>query len=70
MDLNTNQKTWERLKKKLKEKYPQLTEEDLEHKEGKEESMWRMVENKLQKSKLEMRKIIENFKLFSHLENK
>ena len=46
------------LKTKLKRKYPQLTEIDLQHKEGMEEEMLRMVEYKLGKTKQEMQKII------------
>ncbi len=46
------------LKKKLMRKYPQLTEADLQHKEGMEEKMLRMVEYKLGKTKQEMEKLI------------
>jgi hypothetical protein len=47
------------LKEKLRVKYPQLTDSDMEHEEGKEESMMRMVEYKLHMTKPEMRLIID-----------
>ena len=46
------------LKTKLKKNYPQLTAEDLQHAEGMEENMLRMVEYKLGKTTREMQKII------------
>ena len=46
------------LKTMLRKKYPQLTEKDLQHNEGMEEGMLRMVEYKLGKTKQEMQKII------------
>jgi len=58
MDLILKRNNWNELKTKLRLKYPQLTEEDLQHKDGKEESMLRMVEYKLRKTKKEMREII------------
>jgi hypothetical protein len=59
MDLVVNQGNWDLLKSKLKKLYPQLTDKDLHHDEGMEESMLRMVEYKLRKTKEEMRVIIE-----------
>ena len=41
MDLIFN---WDELKTKLKEKYPQLSETDLQHENGMEKNMLRMVE--------------------------
>ncbi len=61
MDILLNQGNWEQLKIKLKQEYPQLTDADLHHDEGMEESMLRMVEYKLKKSKEEMREIIEGY---------
>ena len=49
---------WDKLKKKLKQKYPQLTTFDLVTIEGQEEDMLRMVEYKLGKTKKEMQEII------------
>ena len=58
MELVVNEGSWDVLKNKLKKLYPQLTDTDLHHEEGMEESMLRMVENKLQKTKEEMTEII------------
>jgi hypothetical protein len=49
---------WDELKKKLKQKYPQLTTVDLVTIDGQEEDMLRMVEYKLGKTKKEMQEII------------
>lgn len=49
---------WDELKKKLKQKYPQLTMIDLITIDGEEEDMLRMVEYKLGKTKKEMQEII------------
>jgi len=49
---------WDELKKKLKQKYPQLTIIDLLAIDGEEEDMLRMVEYKLGKTKKEMQEII------------
>jgi hypothetical protein len=49
---------WDKLKKKLKQKYPQLTIIDLLAIDGEEEDMLRMVEYKLGKTKKEMQEII------------
>ena len=46
------------LKVRLRKKYPQLTESDLHHKEGKEEGMFRMLAYKLRMTKLELQEII------------
>ena len=64
MDIILNQGNWEMLKNKLRKEYPQLTETDLQHEEGMEESMLRMVEYKLQKTKEEMRDIIAGYGQF------
>lgn len=58
MELIIKKRNWNDLKTKLRLKYPQLTETDLQHNEGKEETMLRMVEYKLRKTKKEMREII------------
>ncbi|MGD0710834.1 MAG: hypothetical protein ABR968_06590 [Bacteroidales bacterium] len=50
---------WDELKNKLRNKYPQLTEDDLQYNEDTEESMLRMVEYKLRKTKQDMLLIIE-----------
>ncbi|MFH2143061.1 MAG: general stress protein CsbD [Bacteroidota bacterium] len=54
------QKTnWEEFAIKLRTKYPQLTEKDLQHEDGMEESLLRIIEYKLRLTKKELRKIIE-----------
>ena len=58
MELIMPHKNWDELLNKLREKYPQLTNADLQHNEGKEESLLRMIEYKLSKTKLEMQEII------------
>ena len=58
MKLNLDQEYWNELKTKLRKKYPQLEDIDFEHREGKEESMLRMIEYKLRKSKEQMKEII------------
>ncbi|MBN2348143.1 MAG: hypothetical protein JXJ22_04860 [Bacteroidales bacterium] len=46
------------LQTRLRKKYPQLTESDLQYEKGKEEKMLRMIEYKLHKTKQEMQEII------------
>jgi hypothetical protein len=58
MELTLIQVNWEALTNKLRKKYPQLTETDLQFEEGMEENMLRMVEYKLRKTKNEMQKVI------------
>jgi uncharacterized protein YjbJ (UPF0337 family) len=49
---------WEQKKEKLKVKFPNITEEDLRYREGKEKEMIEMLGNKLGKSKQELLNII------------
>ncbi len=49
---------WDELRKKLKQKYPQLSTIDLLTSDGEEDDMLRMVEYKLGKTKKEMQEII------------
>ncbi len=58
MDREFSSKYWNDIISKLKQKFPQLTDTDFQHKEGMEDSMLRMVEYKLRKTKLEMKKLI------------
>jgi hypothetical protein len=64
MELILKWANWDELKSKLRRKYPQLTPSDLQYNEGTEESMLRMVEYKLRKTKQEMKKIIEEIVCF------
>jgi len=49
---------WNEKKVKIKEKFPDLTDEDLQFQEGKEKEMIEILGYKLGKSKLELLKII------------
>ena len=49
---------WEQKKEKLKQKFPNITEEDLRYREGKEKEMIEMLGYKLGKSKQELLNII------------
>ena len=49
---------WNEKKVKIKEKFPDLTDEDLQFKECKEKEMMEILGYKLGKSKLELLKII------------
>jgi uncharacterized protein YjbJ (UPF0337 family) len=49
---------WDKKKEKLKEKFPNITDEDLRYREGKEKEMIEMLGNKLGKSKQELLNII------------
>ena len=49
---------WDELRKKLRQKYPQLTTIDLLIIDGEEEDMLRMVEYKLGKTRKEFQEII------------
>jgi len=65
MNLVVNEGNWDILKNKLKKLYPELTDSDLHHEEGMEESMLRLVETKLRKTKEELREIIERTNISS-----
>ena len=49
---------WDQKKEKLKEKFPDITDEDLRNQEGKEQEMIEMLGYKLGKSKQELLNII------------
>lgn len=51
---------WNRTKGKLKEKYGELTDDDLQYTEGKEEQLIGRLQKRLGKSKEEVKKIIRN----------
>jgi len=52
--------TWEEQKGKLKQKFASLTDNDLMFTEGKKEEMYGRLQQKLGKSKDELRKIISD----------
>ncbi|RZJ55886.1 MAG: CsbD family protein [Flavobacterium sp.] len=49
---------WNELKGKLKQKYADLTDDDLMHEEGKEDEMYGKLQQKLGQTKDEFRKMI------------
>jgi len=59
MNTNFSPGTWAELKTKLRNRYPELTDEDMLHEDGMEQDMLRMVEYKLRKTTDEMNEIIE-----------
>ncbi|MCO6148590.1 CsbD family protein [Flavobacterium sp. NRK1] len=50
---------WDEFKGKLKQKYGQLTDDDLAYEEGKEDEMWGKLEKKLGKAKKEILSLFE-----------
>jgi uncharacterized protein YjbJ (UPF0337 family) len=52
---------WNEIKGKLKQKYAQLTDDDLTFAEGKEEELLGRLQQRLGKSKDEVRREIEEF---------
>ncbi len=49
---------WNKLKGKLKQKYAQLTDDDLIYEEGKQEEMLGKIQTKLGKTKQEFEKLL------------
>ena len=52
--------TWNEVKGKLKQKYGELTDDDLLFTEGKEDELYGRLQTKLGKTKEEIRKVIED----------
>lgn len=52
--------SWNEIKGKLKQKYAQLTDDDLKYSEGKEDEFVGRLQKKLGKSAEEVRQIIES----------
>ncbi|MEE1898938.1 CsbD family protein [Flavobacterium rakeshii] len=50
---------WSEFRGKLKQKYAQLTDDDLMYEEGKEDEMWGKLEKKLGKAKKEILSVFE-----------
>jgi hypothetical protein len=61
MDLMMNAQNMEEFKFRIKKKFPQLTEADLKHKEGKEERMLRNIAYKLRMTKHQIQSVILGF---------
>ena len=50
---------WEQLKGKLKQKYADLTDDDLLYEEGKEQEMWGKLKEKLGKTEKEIKSLLD-----------
>jgi uncharacterized protein YjbJ (UPF0337 family) len=60
MNENTLKGDWEVTKGKIKQKYAQLTDDDLMHEEGKDDELFGRLEKKLGQTKDEIKKWIAN----------
>jgi len=60
MNENTLKGDWEVTKGKIKQKYAQLTDDDLLHEEGKDDELFGRLEKKLGQTKDEIKKWIAN----------
>ena len=59
MNLTSLQGTWNEQKGKLKQRYSELTDNDLLYEEGRKEEMYGRLQEKLGKTKEELHKIIQ-----------
>lgn len=50
---------WEQLKGKMKQKFAELTDDDLLFEEGKEQEMWGKLQEKLGKTEKEIKSLFE-----------
>lgn len=50
---------WEQLKGKIKQKFAELTEDDLLYEEGKEQEMWGRLQEKLGKTEKEIKSLFD-----------
>lgn len=60
MDKQEVKGTWNEMKGKLKQKYGQLTDDDLAYEEGREDEMYGRLQQKLGKTKDEIRKEVRS----------
>ena len=60
MDSLPTSVSWKEIKTKLKQRYPNLTEDDLTFSNGKEEAMLARLQKRLGKSSEELREIIRD----------
>lgn len=51
--------SWEELKGKLKQKYAELTDDDLMYEEGQEQEMWGKLQKKLGKTMKEIKSLLD-----------
>ncbi|WP_264521919.1 CsbD family protein [Flavobacterium sp. N1994] len=50
---------WEQLKGKLKQKYAEVTDDDLLYEEGKEQEMWGRLQEKIGKTEKEIKALFD-----------
>lgn len=50
---------WEQLKGKLKQKFAELTDDDLLHEEGKDQEFWGRLQEKLGKTEKEIKSLFD-----------
>ncbi|HEV7350171.1 CsbD family protein [Telluribacter sp.] len=60
MNKQTAEGNWNEMKGKIKQKYGQLTDDDLTYAEGKEDEMWGKVQQKVGKTKEEIQREFNN----------
>lgn len=60
MDKQQMKGSWNEVKGKLKQKYGQLTDDDLTYAEGKEDEMYGRLQQRLGKTKEEIKREIDN----------
>ena len=60
MDKQEMKGHWNEMKGKLKQKYGQLTDDDLAYEEGREDEMYGRLQQKLGKTKDEIKKEVRN----------
>ncbi len=53
------QNEWDTKREKLKQQFPQLTEEDLNYQDGKHTELYARIENRLDKTNYEVRNLID-----------
>jgi uncharacterized protein YjbJ (UPF0337 family) len=60
MDILSTSGSWKEIKTKLKQRYPNLTDDDLTFSNGKEEALLARLQKRLGKSSQELREIIRD----------
>lgn len=66
--MDTKNKTthgnWEKVKDKLKQDYPELTESDLTYQDGMEDELFGRIEKRIGKSRKDIKRMVSSFKAF------
>lgn len=60
MDKNSTPTTWNKKKERLRDRYPNLTNEDLMYEKGNEEQVIRNLQEKLGKPRSEVKQILKS----------